>query len=137
MAKSLGPAMDTIGFLCMCTGVGEVITEGIGFIGGVALPAWFRKKGLKGHGNILATNVVIELFPFLNGFYPGFTIAIWRLIAIMNEEDEKAGEKKLQEEQAIAMQQQQQARGAQIREEQLRMQQVANDNEEEARREAA
>ncbi len=100
LLKSSAVTLDGIGFLLMLTVIGGVATEIIGLSGDVLFLVWFWMLGIKFFegraGSKVMTfiaNAVVEAIPFVNGIYPGFSIAVWRLVRITKDEDEKKAKK--------------------------------------------
>lgn len=125
-ARFIALCLDGGGLVLTCTGIGAVVTEGLGIAGNAGYLFWFYKKGARFTGSgsaskaqVLFFNSVVEVIPFLNGFYPGFTIEVNRLIEIMCKEDEEKAAKKRAEEEAQQLRYLREVRQAQIREEQL------------------
>jgi hypothetical protein len=92
--------LDGIGFLLMITVVGEVGTEVIGLTGDLLYGIWFWILGVKFFGGnarskllTIVANGVMEVVPFVNGVYPGFTVAVWRIVSIVKKEDEEKAER--------------------------------------------
>ncbi len=111
LLKLTAVVLDGVGFLLMLTVIGEVGTEVIGLTGDALFFIWFWMLGAKfltGQAGrkivTLAGNALVEAVPFANGVYPGFSIAVWRLVKIMKEEDEEearnAARKARQEDEA-------------------------------------
>jgi hypothetical protein len=117
LLKAAALVLDAIEFLLTLTVIGAVASEVIGITGTILFFIWFHFLGVKYFdgrgGNKLMTmmvNSVIEAIPFVNGFYPGFSIAAWRIVAITKKEDEERAEKKgrlaaMEEAEALRQQQ--------------------------------
>ena len=113
LLKSTALTLDGIGFLLMLTVVGEVATEVIGLTGDALFIVWFWILGTKffeGRASskimTLMANAVLETIPFINGIYPGFSIAVWRLVRITKTEDEeKAAKQRVVAENQLQVQQ--------------------------------
>lgn len=126
---------DGIGFLLMLTGVGEIMTEIIGFDASILFFVWFlflRVSYFSGRAaaklGIMGAGTLIETIPFINGFAPMFIIETASIIHISRKEDrEKASKENAERVRAAAkLQQQREQREALYRQLQ---QQAANDNE--------
>jgi hypothetical protein len=136
LLKSTAVLLDGLGLFLTPTVIGAAPVEFIGVMGGIGFLVWFWMLGAnylggKTQSKILTVlgNTVMEAIPFVNGFYPGFSVEAWRLISIMRQEDEeKARTKALKDEKIDARRAQQQARALEIRS----AQQAANDHAEEA-----
>jgi hypothetical protein len=130
-------ALDFIGFLLMLTGVGEIVTEIIGFIGSLGfwiifffLGANFFGKGTGTKVGIAVVGSIIEMIPFINGLSPTFTIETVSLIYVMRAEDKKKAEDKAKasagkENERLSYQQAYQY----ARNQKVLQQEAANDNE--------
>jgi hypothetical protein len=124
--RVLAGTLDLVGFLATCTGIGAILAEILGFVGNTIFFFWFRRKkmnyltgGPKSKSWLLVMGPIIEIFPFLNGFYPGFTIQVNHLVASACKEDEEKGAKVQAEQQMQQIQQARAMRSTQIREMQL------------------
>lgn len=141
LIKSTAVLFDVIGFILMLTVIGEMGTMVIGVMGDVLFLLWFWMLGANYMGGksssklvTVLVNFVAENIPFINGFYPGFSVAAWRLISIMKKEDEEEAKKKNAEvAKSEAVRVQEQNRSLEIRLKQIR----ANENEAAAAQEAA
>lgn len=96
LLKASALTLDGVGFLLMLTVIGEAATEIIGLTGDALFLLWFWMLGVKflgGRANskimTFLVNAVIEVVPFVNGIYPGFSIAVWRMVRITKDEDEE------------------------------------------------
>jgi hypothetical protein len=141
LLKATAAVLDIVGFLFMLLIVGEVGTEVIGMVGNILLFVWFFMLGVSfTSGNAqsklvtMGVNALLEIVPFVNGLYPGFSVAVWRIVAIVKKEDEeKARAQAAAQESADQKRMQEVQRAQAIRAQ--RLAQAANDDERE--REAA
>lgn len=91
---------DAIGFLLMLTGIGEIMTEIIGFCASILFFIWFlflRVSYFSGRATaklgIMGAGSLIEMIPFVNGIAPMFTVETATLIHITRKEDREKAEK--------------------------------------------
>ena len=129
--------LDAIGFFLGITGIGEIVTQTIGYLGSIGFfgififlrANFFNKKSIQKIG-VGAVGSIVEMIPFLNAISPTFTIETVSLIYLMRKEDGEKSEK----DTARTLEQQKSANTAlTYRVQRRQVEQAANDNEQELR----